>query len=178
MTRSSFRALRADGELENSRTPALRAGAAGLVGLLFAGCIVRAGDPHPLYPSPETRRPPAEVARLFGPIAAVDGEDVSRQGKSFALLPGCHIVRMADKVGAINTTASSGFVGSTGGVIFALRMKANFAYEIEIQMRETAGPTGQLMIQAWERAADGSSATPIAPARSEADVADCQKWTP
>jgi hypothetical protein len=155
-----------------------RAGRVGFVGLLFLGCIVRAGDPHPLYPNPETPRPPTEVARLLGPIAAVDGQDVSREGKSFALLPGCHIVRLADKIGAINTTASGGFVGSTGGPIFALRMKANFTYEIDIQLRETAGPTGQIIIQAWERPADGSSMTPIAPARSEADIADCQTWTP
>ena len=151
---------------------------AGLGLLLLSGCIVRAGDPHPLYPNPETPRPPAEVARLFGPIAAVDGQDVSRLGKSFALVPGCHIVRLVEKVGAINTSAATGFVGMTGGVVFALKMRANFAYEVEVQMRETAGPTGTLLIQAWERAADGSSATPIPPARSEADIDACRSWTP
>ena len=128
---------------------------------------MRGGQPLPLYPNPESPRPPAEVARLFGPIAAIDGEDVSRRGKSFALLPGCHIVRLVDKVGAINTSSSGGYVGTIGGVIFALRMKASFAYEIEVGFFDTTGPTGQLTIRAWERAADGSSATPIAPARSE-----------
>ena len=118
------------------------------------------------------------MARLFGPIAAVDGQDVSRLGKSFSVLPGCHIVRLVDKVGAINTSSSGGYVGTTGGVVFALRMKASFAYEIEVGFFDTTGPTGQLTIRAWERAADGSSATPIGPARSDADTDDCRKWLP
>jgi hypothetical protein len=69
---------------------------AALVALLLPACIVRGGQPLALYPNPESPRPPAEVARLFGPIAAIDGQDVSRQGKSFALLPGCHIVRLVE----------------------------------------------------------------------------------
>jgi hypothetical protein len=149
-----------------------------LAALLLPACIVRDGQPRPLYPNPESPRPPAEVARLFGPIAAIDGEDVSRKGKSFALLPGCHIVRLVDKVGAINTSSSGGYVGTIGGVIFALRMKASFAYEIEVGFFDTTGPTGQLTIRAWERAADGSRSTPIAPAQSEADIDDCRKWLP
>ena len=149
-----------------------------LAALLLPACIVRAGEPRPLYPNPESPRPPAAVARLFGPIAAIDGEDVSRKGKSFALLPGCHIVRLLDKVGAINTSSSGGYVGIIGGVIFALRMKASFAYEIEVGFFDTTGPTGELTIRAWERAADGSSSTPIAPAQSEADIDECRKWLP
>ena len=40
------------------------------------------------------------------------------------------------------------------------------------------GPVGQLTIQAWERAADGSGAAAIAPARSDAEIEDCRRWTP
>jgi hypothetical protein len=165
MTRSSFRSL---GNPDRAAVGAL----------LVSACIVRAGEPRPLYPNPETPRRPDEVARLSGPIAAVDGQDVSRLGKSFALAPGCHIVRLVDKVGAINSSNSGGYVATIGGVIFALRMKASFSYEIEIQMRETSGPTGTLTIQAWERAADGSSVAPLAPARQDSDIDDCRKWTP
>ena len=87
-------------------------------------------------------------------------------------------MRLVDKVGAIDTSSSGGYVGTIGGVIFALRMKASFAYEIEVGFFDTTGPTGQLTIRAWERAADGSGATEIGPARSEADIDDCRKWRP
>lgn len=148
------------------------------VALLIAGCITRSGEPHPLYPNAEIRRPPEQVARLFGPIAAVDGQDVSRLGKSFSVLPGCHVVQLLNKVGQINTSNGGGYVGITGGAVFALRMRANFTYEIEVQVESVTGPVGQLTIQTWERPADGSSATPLAPARSADEIADCQRWTP
>ena len=146
--------------------------------LLVEGCIARGGQPHPLYPDASPPRPQEQVARLFGPIAAVDGQDVSRLGKSFSVLPGCHIVQLLNKVGQINTSNSGGYVGITGGATFALRMRANFTYEIEVQVESVTGPVGQLTIQAWERPADGSSATPLAPARSGDEIADCQRWTP
>lgn len=148
------------------------------VALLIAACIARSGEPHPLYPNAEVRRPAEQVARLFGPIASVDGQDVSRLGKSFSVLPGCHVVQLLNKVGAINTSNGGGYVGMTGGAVFALRMRANFTYEIDVQVQSVTGPVGQLAIQAWERPADGSSATPIAPARSAEEIADCQWWTP
>ena len=100
------------------------------------------------------------------------------RGKSFALLPGCHIVRLVEKVGAIDTSSSSGYVGTIGGVIFALRMKASFAYEIEVGFFDTTGPTGQLTIRAWERAADGSSATQSGPRDRRPTIDDCRKWRP
>jgi hypothetical protein len=162
--------------MTRSFSPAAKAGAI-LAVLLAPACIVRAGQPHPLYPNPDVARPPAEIARLFGPIAAVDGQDVSRLGKSFALLPGCHIVRLADKVGEISTSNGGGFVGSTGA-IFALRMKASHAYEIEIQLQQMTGPVGQMTIRAWERSADGTTNSPIGPATSSADIDDCRKWIP
>jgi hypothetical protein len=160
MTRSSSAA----------RAAVLAAGA-----LLVPACIVHEGEPYPLYPGSESPRPASEVARLFGPIATIDGQDVSRLGKSFALLPGCHKVRLLEKVGEISATNNGGYVGTIGTVIFALSMKANYVYEIDIQVRNVTGPVGRLMIQAWERAADGSSARPIAPARTDQDFEDCRK---
>jgi hypothetical protein len=142
---------------------------------MIAGCITRGGEPHPLYPNAEVRRPPEQVARLFGPIASVDGRDVSRLGKSFSVLPGCHVVQLLDKVGQINTSNGGGYVGVTGGAVFALRMRANFTYEIDVQVQDVTGPVGQLAIQAWERRAEGGNGTAIAPAKSVEEIADCQR---
>jgi hypothetical protein len=145
---------------------------------LIAGCITHGGEPHPLYPNADVRRPPEQVARLFGPIASVDGRGVSRLGKSFSVLPGCHVVQLLEKVGSINTSNGGGYVGVTGGAVFALRMRASFTYEIDVQVQNVTGPVGQLSIQAWERPAAGGNATAIAPARSVEEIADCQRWTP
>jgi hypothetical protein len=147
--------------------------------LSLSACIVRGGEPHPLYPNAETgQRPAAEVARLTGPIAKVDGEDVSRLGKSFTLLPGCHIVRLTDKVGDINSQTASGFVGEMSGVVFAFRMKAGYTYDIDIQLNDVNGPTGRMSIGAWERALDGSSKIALGPATSGNEIDACRQWQP
>ena len=43
--------------------------------LPLSACIVRGGQPRALYPNPEQARAPGEIARLFGPIGSVDGQD-------------------------------------------------------------------------------------------------------
>ena len=148
----------------------------GLAAAVFlSSCIVSGGHPHPLYPG--DARPAAEVARLFGPIAEVDGQDVSRMGKSFALLPGCHIVKLAEKTGEINTLSSGGYVATLPRLTYAFRMRAGLTYEIEVHAEVGSGPTGQITIRAWERDERGG-ATQLNPAGSSADVEDCQRWRP
>jgi hypothetical protein len=94
---------------------------------LLAGCIVRGGDSHPLYPGPE--RSQTEVARLVGPIGEVDGQDVSKLGKAFALLPGCHVAKLARKTGAINTLGGGGgYVANLPPALYAFRMQAGHTY--------------------------------------------------
>jgi hypothetical protein len=147
--------------------------------LLGPACIVHDGEPRPLYTKDQPPLPPEQTARLFGPIATVDGDNVSKQGRSFTLLPGCHIVRLLEKIGEINTSNGGGFIGTIGHVVFALRMKAGYTYEIEASMPTgTNHPVNQMTIQAWERAADGSGATAIAPAKYGDELSDCRKWTP
>jgi hypothetical protein len=143
--------------------------------LLVAGCIVSGGHPHPLYPGDP--RPPAEIARLFGPIGAVDGQDVSHFGKSFSLLPGCHVVKLAQKTGEINTLGSGGYVASLPDVTYAFRMRPAHTYEIEIQTDPSSGPIGEIRIRAWERDANGA-ANELGPARSTEEIDDCMKWKP
>jgi hypothetical protein len=144
--------------------------------LLLAGCIVRGGDAHPLYPGPP--RPPAEVARVIGPIGEVDGQDVSHLGKSFALLPGCHVVKLARKTGEISTLGGSGgYVATLPGAVYAFRMQAAHTYEIEVVLESSSGPVGPITIRAWDRDAHGG-ATEVGPAVSTAEIDDCMKWKP
>jgi hypothetical protein len=151
--------------------------AVSLAAVLLSGCIVSGGNPRPLYPNPEQPRPPGEVARLFGPIGEVDGQDVSRMGKSFALLPGCHIVKLAEKTGEINTLSSGGYVATLPRLTYAFRMRPAYTYEIQVQAEVGSGPTGQITIRAWERG-EGGGATQLNPAASSADIEECQRWRP
>lgn len=143
----------------------------------LAACIVRGGTTRPLYPGME-RPDDNEVARLIGPIGEVDGQDVSRQGKAFSLLPGCHIVKLAPKTGEINKLGGAGgYVATLPGWIYAFRMQATHTYEIEIVIDSVTGPTGTFIIRAWDRDEKGG-ALELSPARSTAEIDDCMKWHP
>jgi hypothetical protein len=141
MTRSSFRA----------------ASAAVAAALLISACIVREGKPYALYPNPEQTRPPQEVARLVGPIGFVNGRDVSRLGKSFALQPGCHEVKLARKVAEVNTVSPNAYVATLPpDVTYALNMQASHTYAFEVHVRGNTGPTTtDAYVTGWDRDAQG-----------------------
>ena len=161
MTRSSFRA----------------ASALLVVAVAIPACIVHEGEPHPLYTNDEPPQPPNRVARLFGPIAAIDGKDVSHLGKSFSLLPGCHIVKLAPKTGQINAVGSGGYVASLPPALYAFRMRPTHTYEIEVVLDSTTGPVGPITIRAWDRDANGG-ALEQSPVTSTVEIDDCMKWRP
>ena len=152
------------------------------VASLIPACIVHSddggGEAHPLYPNPEQARAPREIARLIGPIGSVDGQDVKGLGKSFALLPGCHVVMLAEKTGQINNGGIGGYVASLPQhMVWAFRMEAQHAYEIDVQIDRSSGPTGPLVIHAWDRDQQGG-AKEVAPIRTTLEVDACRKWTP
>jgi hypothetical protein len=144
--------------------------------VLLASCIVRGGDSHPLYPGPERSR--AEVARLIGPIGEVDGQDVTKLGKAFSLLPGCHVAKLASKTGAINTLGGGGgYVASLPPALYAFRMQPAHTYEIEVAVDPITGPTGTLNLHAWDRDEHGGSIE-VPPVTSTAQIDECMKWRP
>jgi hypothetical protein len=97
------------------------------------------------------------MARLFGPIGSVDGQDVSHMGKSFALLPGCHTVMLAEKTGQINDLGNGGYVASLPQhAVWAFRMQGGHTYEIAVRLDSQTGPVGPLDIHAWDRDANGA----------------------
>jgi hypothetical protein len=118
------------------------------------------------------------MARLFGPIGSVDGQDVSHMGKSFALLPGCHTVMLAEKTGQINDLGNGGYVASLPQhAVWAFRMQGGHTYEIAVRLDSQTGPVGPLDIHAWDRDANGAPVE-VAPIRSTLEVDECRKWTP
>jgi hypothetical protein len=157
-----------------------RAGsAAAAAALLISACIVREGKPYALYPNPGQPRPPQEVARLVGPIGFVDGRDVSRLGKSFALLPGCHEVKLARKVAEVNTVSPTAYVATLPpDVTYVLNMQAAHTYEFEVHVRGNTGPTTtDAFVSGWDRDAQGH-ATPIPEPAPNAPPQSCETAKP
>jgi hypothetical protein len=145
--------------------------------LVPPACITGGGRARPLYPGDS--RPPDEVARLFGPIGSVDGQDVSRLGKSFALLPGCHVVRPVSKVAEVDRTAPNAYVARVpSDVTYAFRMQAGHTYEIEVRPADNTGYTSvDAVVRAWDRDAKGG-ARAVPPIASTTEIDACQVSKP
>lgn len=138
-----------------------------------SACITGTRRGYPLYPNPpliEQQR----VAFLTGYVLEVDGKDVSAQGRSFDLLPGCHIVVTPSKSGTMDSTA--GVVITTGPRTFAIPMKAAHSYVIEVGVSGTFGElsgSGYLLGREIDEA--GNTTRKFAPAASPQDVQDCMR---
>jgi len=151
--------------------------------LLAAGMLALGGDmacahfqaaTYQLYEGPG--RPTEEVARLGGPVATVDGVDVSRLGSSFALLPGCHVVVLKKKVG--EGGVGGAWSADLGHIVYAFRMKAGHAYEIDIHTQPGNGGVGNanvgdVKIKAVERDLRGTSLGAVTPVRNQAEIEAC-----
>lgn len=132
---------------------------------------------HPLYAGPT--RPTHEVARLSGPIATVDGVEVSRVGTSFSLLPGCHVVELRRRIG--EGTTSGAWSAELRYTQYAFRMKAGASYEIEVQLQPGnaamgSANVGGVLIEAVERDPSGKVVGVVSPVRKPAEVDACLAW--
>jgi len=129
---------------------------------------------YPLYPTAgQQRLGPEKVARLYGPIASVDGEKVATKGNTFELLPGCHVVHMQHNVGEGGWDGS--WAATFGNVVFAFEMKAGHAYSIEVETDDNSGPIGRAMVKARERAPDGHR-TLVPLVRAQEQIDECRRW--
>jgi hypothetical protein len=112
---------------------------------------------------------------LNGPVAAVDGVDVSRLGTLFTLLPGCHVVEMKDNIG--EGSVSGAWSATLEPRAYAFRMQPGHSYGIEIRLQTTGSAIGWVKIDAVERDGSGVVLGHIAPLRSEAELQACQAWS-
>jgi hypothetical protein len=125
-----------------------------------------------LYPATGPRPRREEVAQLGGYVRLVDDQQVT-EGRSFELLPGCHIV---------GTPARWGRVGDSGGVLvdtghrtFALVMKPGHRYLVEVSVNMMGGSTGSAVVQATEEDPQGKRTQVIGPAKTTADIEACKE---
>jgi hypothetical protein len=130
-----------------------------------------------LYPHPEVPRAPGDIATISGPIASIDEGPVSARGKVFHVLPGCHVVRVKEKIGEMNAEGSAGWSARLPPLVYAFQARPAHAYSIEIDARQGTGLFGQLSILAVDRG-PGGSATPIAPTTDPLDVRLCLRRSP
>jgi hypothetical protein len=108
---------------------------------LVAGCITHtAANAYPLYPDPETPRSNDEIGILNGPIAVVDGRDVSDHGRTFALAPGCHSFRLLAKDG--NGKANGAYIITLPQQTVTFWVRPRHFYAIDIKLRPATGEIG------------------------------------
>jgi hypothetical protein len=144
-----------------------------LVASMILSChsVGKAG--YPLYPQTGVRPTPDQIATLVGPIGTVDGVNVSLKGKTFELLPGCHIATLERNIGAGGDNGA--WAANLPPITFAFEMKPAHFYKIIIDLQESSAPVGRIRITARETAPDGSSVR-LGNARSTADIQDCRNW--
>lgn len=159
-----------------NNVPFLLAGFLALAGAGSCGHMRPAA--HALYQGDV--RPVEQLAHLQGPVAKVDGIDVSVFGSSFALLPGCHVVLLQARIG--EGSEQGAWSADLQHVVYAFRMKAGNNYNIEVLLQRgntSVGNStvGDVKINAVERDAHGKKLGLIAPVRSQAEIDACQAWT-
>src|SRR5690349_4288809 len=102
---------------------------------LGSGCMLGRPNAVPLYAADSAHRlPPERVATLYGPIHTVHGRDVSGQGRSFELTPGCHLVVLSNNVG--QGTSDGGWAANIGRLTVAFRMRPMNRYVVDVDFQD------------------------------------------
>jgi hypothetical protein len=174
-----------EGELETASRPEQSArmtriastfALAAVLTIAFATCRHFQYDAHPLYEGEVL--PAAEVAKLSGPIAKVDGVDVSHRGSLFALLPGCHIVELPTQLG--EGTSNGAWSVNIGHVSYALAMKAGRLYAIDTELQPGSSAStgnasvGGVKVTATERDVDGKAIAKLSRVHNKRDIESCR----
>lgn len=151
----------------------------GAVVILVAIGCAPLGAPFvtPLYGDGVHRLPPAEVATLHGPIGAIDGRTVVDRGRSFELLPGCHVVMTRSDVGELSPSGNGAWAGTLPRLVVAFHMKPAHVYSIDVERVPSTSARGQLIIGAHERAPSGAVVA-IPWARGQSDIDECIRPAP
>jgi hypothetical protein len=146
--------------------------------LSFSGCLAAPAEQRPvsLYPHSDLTLPSERVARLEGYIKTIDGQNVS-EGKSFELLPGCHLlVTPSMFVVPAWPRADGAPIGiDTGTLEFAVEMRAGYQYTVEVEPWSTAA---SFEVKVHEEDDHGATTRLIPPVSSGRAVAACNESLP
>ncbi len=103
----------------------------------------------------------------------VDNQQVT-EGKSFELLPGCHVIGTPARWGRVDSSVG-GTTVDTGQRIFALVMKRGHRYFIDVNVKMMGGSTGSAVLEASEEDPTGKKTQVLHPASSTADIDACRE---
>jgi hypothetical protein len=119
------------------------------------GCIVKEPAPYPLYPGGAPRSND-DVGVVVGPIAVVDGQEVASKGQTFALLPGCHSLRLLKTTGEVNTSAGGTYVAQLPQETMSIAIERGHYYFFEATLHEVGSPVMSGTIGFSDRDSDGA----------------------
>jgi len=126
---------------------------------LGIGCFT-SGRGYQLYAGPLADS--SAVAKLTGHVRVVDGKNVTKYGRNFELMPGCHVVTTPSNWGGVGE--SGGVVANTGPITYAIRMLAGHSYSIEVKPAGSAGSIQNVRIIAKEKDPTGKVTDTFSPA--------------
>jgi hypothetical protein len=118
--------------------------------------------------------PPEQVATLDGPIATVDGRDVSDKGSLFELRPGCHVITTKTDFVERNVRINiGGIMSHHPRETFVLTMQGGVSYLIMNRTQELDGMSARPWLIA--RATDPAGVTrDLEPTNDPDAIAACQ----
>jgi hypothetical protein len=120
--------------------------------------------------------PRTAVAELMGPVGKVDGRDLTEQGGTFELLPGCHVVELDRRpLNSDNLNTHVRLSGQFPLATYAIRMKAGASYIIRRDL--VSGGTGMtIRIQLWAQEQDArGNVTDLNPIKSVDEIHECNQ---
>jgi len=141
--------------------------------IALAGCGSTSNAEVPayaLYANPENRLPRSTVARLYGSIGIVDGQDVTEKGTIFELRPGCHVVWVHSE------TIEGRWKETVSGGRYAFRMKPGFTYRIRRGFGSSRGRSGPSVQMVAEEESPTGEVTAVPRIQSQDDVVACKEW--
>jgi hypothetical protein len=144
-----------------------------LAAFAFVACVGRVRS-YPLYPNPKVRREPAKIARLTGIVATVDGVDVARNGDTFDLAPGCHVVTLVRRIG--QGGEHEPWSVDVPRWVYVFKMTGGHVYAIEHHIQLASNQNGTVTVSAFELDGSGAIIEPVAPSRGAQDIEECKRW--
>jgi hypothetical protein len=122
-------------------------------GSAVASCVTASKQGVRLY---EGARGDGGAANLYGPIARVDGADVSGKGQAFEVRPACHVVTLSGEVGYYDSSGNGGSA-NVGERTFALDMRDGYSYMVERRTVQVDGSHVAIRTVVRAVSPDGSS---------------------